>query len=217
MPNPMPDSPFMISPSGVLVDTNYNTAPQAGIGSNINLGSPRVVSVPLPGAPAHLRGIGDFPLSGTFSGRRGTIEAAFTTGPTGTIQAVACLGVSPGAVPVIGIFLSALNKPYALIYNNAGAIVGNVAALGATLAAGTLLRIRLSWNSEAAISVGAFASFRLNGELYPASNWSASPIAAWTPFTPTLAQVGVPNAAGPTALAFAGTLHSVQISETVTL
>ena len=204
----------MVSPAGFIADVNWQ-APQPATGPTINVQNPWSVTPLLKGATIQDRGIGNRDI--VFAGIRGTLEVYLTTGAAGTVQAPALLVKTMDVYPVgLAIGLDATNRPYAILYDNSGAIVGESMPSGAAIPAGTPLVIRLAWNSTAPVDGGKYAYLTVNGAPIPAAEWVAGtdPVAAWTSYRVNGMMLG--EIIGPFS-AFTGTLHKAQLSPLVVL
>lgn len=192
----------ILSPAGYVMDARM-IAPVGGPGSY----GPAVVSPILPGF--HTLGTGVFPATG-LSGRQGTIRVSLVTGTAGgSAQAVVMLALSPTVM--LGVILNTNNQPYALLIDQFGTTVGASKPDPPTHAAGTPLEITLAWNSKGVVYNGFYAGVLANVDL---PGWATPPVAAWTPFVPSVVYVG--TSLGGLGLAdFTGTIRVVQVADSV--
>ncbi len=197
------DSFTILSPAGYVMDIGF-VAPLNGTGTF----GPVIVTQPILGS-IPFRGVGEHPLAaGEFSGRQGTMEVSFTAGAAGSARALAFLAASPSLL--LGIAIDSSNRPYAVLINNAGAVVG-LSLANDVLLAGTPAVAFLEWNSAGALASGRRGAFEVNESI---DDWATNPVANWTPFAPSSLQIGMAN----TSLAlldFNGTIGKVQISNQI--
>lgn len=201
----MQESASILSPAGFIIDVGV-VAPVNGTGT---MGQQYVAPL-LPGGAFHTRGTGTFDLSDKMvSGRQGALSVTLTTGTAGSAQAVALLALSPTAM--LGIALDTSNRPYALLKDVFGTTVGQSKPLSTAIAAGVPLTITLSWNSQGVVFGGRFASFTVGGVV---TDWTISPVAAWSWLTPSLLHIG--TSLGALGLSnFTGTIGIVQLGSQV--
>ena len=166
-----------------------------------------IVAPNLPGAVFDQQGVGTFPLNGVLSGVRGSITVTLITGTAGTARTVLFLTESASINDTVLIALDSSNRPFAGITDNAAVVKGQTAGSGAAIAAGQPLTIRLAWDSTQAIDGARFTLLRL--EPNTLTNWTTNPVAAWTPFLPTLLISGQGVSGGSD---FNGTILSIQAS-----
>lgn len=168
---------FIISPAGYIGE--YNVSSQM---TN--------AYIPMQNQALVVPSVGQYSL--TLGGQRGTLEATIVAGATGSARAVAFL-VENGDAPTrfLGIGLDTSNRPTAFIHNTLGTLVGVFAGSGAAFAVGTVMKLRLAWDSAAMVNVAGsqFASIKVNGVL-ATGTWSTDPNAAWVPFVPSALHVG---------------------------
>lgn len=204
----MQDSFSIISPAGFVMNIGFGSQPPTnGTGTY----GPVTVTQPLPGGSLLANGVGVQTITpGTISGAQGTMSAAFTTGVSGTAQGVVFIAVSPTVL--LGIALDALNRPYAILTDVLGNIVGESLVSGSVVAAGTPMNVQLEWNSASAVSPPLFAEFEAGALI---EDWATRPVSVWTPFKPTLLYVG--TALGGQGLGdFVGKMGLVQVSNRAT-
>jgi len=199
----MQDNFSIISPAGYVMDIGV-ISPSNGTGTYGNVS----VSKVLPGGFVQARGRGDYPITGSLSGRQGTMLINCTTGTGGASQAVAFIAFSPTLL--LGVALDASNRPYGLLVDTSGNVVGQSEAAGPTLAAGVPLTIELAWDSQKAVRLGGYAALQFNGLI---ANWNPI-VLAWVPFVPTTLYVGT-SFGGYGFSTFTGTVGKVQVSDTV--
>jgi hypothetical protein len=201
----MQDSFSILSPAGYVMDV--------GIVPSVNgtgtYGSV-FVSKLLPGGLVQARGRGEYSLEGRLSGRQGTMQINCITGTDGASQAVAFIAVSPTLL--LGVAVDATNRPYALLVDILGNLVGQSEAMGPALPAGTPLTIELAWDSQNVVRQGDHAAFQFNDQI---ADWGATNVPVWIPFVPTKLYVGT-SLGGYGLLSFTGIIGKVQIGDTVT-
>ncbi len=204
-----------MSGPGILSDYLFST-PNNGLGNNAGW----VTTTTLPGSPVqHFRGIGTNDVTGILNPRQGTLEVFCKVGAAGTARAVAF--VMPTGAPdtnnkAIGVALDTTNRPLAFLSDFAGVVVATSAPSGSAVTSGSLLTLRLAWNSQAAVNGLRFASLRVNGEMIPDAEWGSGALATWTPFVPTQVAIGISD----TTLSYAdfnGTLYAVQQATLITV
>jgi hypothetical protein len=201
----MQDSFSILSPAGYVMDV--------GIVPSVNgtgtYGSV-FVSKLLPGGLVQARGRGEYPLDGRLSGRQGTMQINCITGTAGASQAVAFIAVSPTLL--LGVAVDATNRPYALLVDILGNLVGQSEAMGPALLAGTPLTIELAWDSQNVVRQGDHTAFQFNDQI---ADWGATNVPVWIPFVPTKLYVGT-SLGGYGLSSFTGIIGKVQIGDTVT-
>ncbi len=194
---------------GLVASINYNSSPQAGIGSNLGQMAFRYFQV-LPGKSLQLQGQGLFTISdfGQINDLAGTLQIDLTTGAVGVRRAVAFI-IGTSTIYHIGVALDASNRPFVEMTDNYGDQVGLTTPVGAAIPAGTPLQIRLAWNSEGAVFGTRYVSFQVNRVQVPDTDWTVNPVSSWEPFFPLAARLGVGGFQG--LAVFNGTVHHVQI------
>ncbi len=206
--------------------------PNVASGESPNLGNvpsqgPWRVSQLLPGANIQLRGGGEFYLpsgrqsamqgigSGSnpaLGGTMGSIQVDVTTGTAGTIQGLGFLALPIGGTPTayLGIWLDASNRPSFTITDVNGTVKAVGAPAGAALPSGTVLQLRLFWDSTGTIIPG-FVAFYSNGVPQPLGTVTGP----WTSFTPASVLYGR-GAVFSTFTLFAGFFHKFQAGGSAT-
>jgi len=203
----MPDTFSILSPAGFIMEVDV-VPPQNGPGTH----GRNIVSTLLPGANVQVRGVGEHtlqtPRGFSLSGRVGTMQIDCSAGAQGVDQAVAFLRA--GSL-YLGVAVDAINRPYALIYDQFGNLAGKSAIFTPPpVPEGQNLEITLAWDVENVVYFGRHAGFQYN-------DWVAlwyTNVPPWTPFQPTSLMVG--TTFGQLALAdFAGTIDRVQVGNEV--
>jgi len=204
MPNNMPDTASILSPTGAIFAPNWTLTGVNGTNS-----SPGFVFPDLPGKAFGNGGQGEYMVSGV-SGRQGTLQINLTTGAAGSARAVAFLWVS--ATVLLGVALDSSNRPYAILKNMYGATVGQSAVSPVAIGAGVPLEIILSWDSQGMVFAGRQAGMMINGSLV---DWSTSPTAPWSFLVPSKVLIGTSLAALGLNDFVVGVIGSVQIGNQV--
>lgn len=196
----MSDSPFIISPTGVIAEVNWNAAPQAVIGSNIDRGNPIHVSQPLPNVFLEARTACVLPFT-AIPAQRGTLKADVVLGAAGgSANFIAAL---TGTSSPIAFGVDGSNRPFAEINPFSGSSVMAFTGSGAALPAGIPLVFVLTWDA----GLGTFV-FTVNGKV-PTGSFPLVPTGSWTPGYYNLFSVADATAVGAGA-GFNGTIYKVQ-------
>jgi hypothetical protein len=204
----------------VGVQPNIASGESPNLGDSPSPGPWRVTQL-LPGANIQLRGGGEFDLpsgrqsamlgigSGSnpvLGGAMGSIQVDITTGAAGTIQGLGFLTLPYRGTPTayLGIWLDASNRPSFTITDANGAVQAVGAPAGAALPSGTVLQLRLFWDSTGTVIPG-FVAFYSNGVPQPLGTVTGP----WTSFTPASVLYGR-GAVFSTFTLFAGFFHKFQ-------
>lgn len=199
----MLDAPFIISPAGYIFTTTFGS-PVNGQGSQ-RLGF--VAPIVPGGGNTVASGLGEFTTTAT--GRRGTMDLSVITGAPGANRAVAFLVDHSSPTKWIGIGLDTNNVPFALISTDGAAtVLAESGAPGGPVTAGTLLNVRLVWDSTAPVRGTSYVALAING---PLAKFIVEPGAAWTSFLPGALLLGVGGYGGLSD--FNGGAPFVQLSE----
>lgn len=198
---------------------NFGQAPTPG---------PWIVTQLLPGASIQLVGGGEYdlpstsrsPMQGIGSGSNpllggtvGSMQVDIVTGAAGTIQG---LGFevntidSSSPTAYVGIWLDASNRPSFTITDVNGVTKAVGAPTGAAIPSGTVLQLRLFWDSTGTIIPG-FVVFLANGVVQPLGAVTGP----WTGFTPTSILYGS-GAVFSTFTSFVGRFNKFQASPAAT-
>lgn len=166
-----------------------------------------VVTEALPGAIILAQGRGRRPLSAFVSGAKGGMSVSLKVGAAGSIRAVAYLTDGSN---LLGINVDASNRPYAIIQDNAGTVVGESVVLGSALLTGTVANITVSWNSNKLVegASGYYAAVKVGGTVADSSAWATVPSATWISWVPTDLLLGYDDGI---SAEFNGTVQKVQI------
>jgi hypothetical protein len=201
----MQESAFILSPAGYIMYVGV-TAPSNGTGTF----GQQFVSPILAGGAFHTSGTGQFPLTGQFSGRQGSIKVTLTTGTAGTAQAVVFLALS--STVMLGVALDSSNRPYAILKDQYGTTVGLTKVVAGAVPSNTPLELTFSWNSKGVVFGSRYSSLTVGGVV---TDWVTSPVSTWEYFVPTQLYVG--TTLGGLGLAdFVGKIGVVQVSDQVT-
>ena len=200
----IPDSPFILNPSGLV---SYPSWPTSGNFGNV---SPHKVSTPVPGQALAVFGSGTFDVTAVVSGRQGSIRVSYVTGAAGSSRALAFLAQS--STVLLGVALDSSNRPYAILKDAYGTTVGQSSTSGdPAVASGVPGEVTLSWNSKGVVFNGRYASF-VTGAL--AADWGTAPVAAWDQLIPASLLAG--TSLGALSLSdFNGTLVCVSVGNQV--
>lgn len=191
---------------------NFGNAPTPG---------PWVVTQLLPGAVLQLRGGGEYDIvtgqspqlgigsgaSPLIGGTMGSMQVDIVTGTAGTIQGLAFITIPIGATPTayLGIWLDASNRPSFTITDALGVTKAVGAPAGSAIPSGTVLQLRLFWDSTGTVIPSRVAFFS-NGVAQPLGAVSAS----WTAFQPASVLYGT-GAVFSTFTSFLGRFNKLQV------
>lgn len=184
--------PIVLSPAGYVMRLADSAS-----------GNPVVTPV-LAGSGLITAGTGDHPV--TLAGTSGTLDLQFFAGAPGAARSVAYL-VDNAATPTarLGISLDASNRPYAVLQNINGTLVGQSDPIGPALPAGSPLHVTLTWDSRHAFNGADFVLLAINGVI--PNIWLYESKAPWVPFVPASLLVGYGNVGS-----FNGTIGLVQVT-----
>ena len=220
---------FDVPPLGASVDAIITTAQDgftslSGAGYHMDVGisppttdglnmftgrgtyGPVVVTEALPGAIILAQGRGRRPLSAPVVGAQGAMSVSLRVGAAGSIRAVVYL---TDGTNLLGINVDASNRPYAILQDSTGTVVGESAGLGPALVDGKVVNITLSWDSNALVdgAGGFFAAVKVDGVVFDSGAWATVPSATWISWVPTDLLLGFDGVVAE----FNGTVQKVQL------
>lgn len=201
----MPEA-FAISPAGMISAPTYTT-PTTAFSSMGSL----VVAQIVPGLFLRTAGVGETPIASAAPLTRGTMEVQYITGTAGSAQALALFEpVESGLTGYrFGMAVDSTNRPFVLMYDAIGNVVGRTTPSGSAIPVGVRVVARLAWDSTQAIQGVRFASFRVNGQFVPSGEWTTNPTVTWAPMLGGVLEAGMAYTTQ-TLSDFAGTLLSIQ-------
>jgi len=207
MPNNMPDTASILSPTGAVFAPNWTLTGVNGTNSN-----PGYVSRPVPGVLLATQGLGQFQVQ--HGGLRGTLTAEVVTGAAGASRGLISLRdtlTSPQYE--VRVALDNQNRPTARVVV-AGVSVAVWTPVSAAIAADVPFQLRMSWDSLQPHSGfgGTYVDFAFfNGGAPGAGSWTTVPSAPFVMRAMSYVLTGF----APTLGDFNGTVRSLQVGDQV--
>jgi len=207
MPNNMPDTASILSPTGAVFAPNWTLTGVNGTNSN-----PGYLTRPVPGELLSTQGLGQFSVQPF--GLRGTLTAEVVTGAAGSSRGLISLRdtlTSPQYE--VRVSLDNQNRPTARVVV-AGVDIAVWTPVSPAIAADVPFQLRMSWDSlqPHASFGGAYVDFAFfNGGAPGAGSWTTVPSAPFVMQAMGLALTGF----APTLGDFNGTVRSFQIGDQV--
>jgi len=106
------------------------------------------------------------------------------------------------------------NRPILYIFNSLGVQVAGTTPSTAPIAEGSVVHLRVTWDTLNEVANGRHATMSINGQAIPEVDWTLDPVASWS--MDQLAGLGVGNPWGFGGLAtFNGSMQAAQVSNSV--
>jgi len=207
MPNNMPDTASILSPTGAVFAPNWTLTGVNGTDSN-----PGYVSRPVPGVLLATQGIGQFQVQ--HGGLRGTLTAEVVAGAVGSSRGLVSLRDTLASPQYeVRVSLDNQNRPTARVVV-AGVSVAVWTPTSGAIAVGTPFQLRMVWDSltQHASYGGAYVDFAFfNGGVPAAGSWTTVPSAPFVMQAMSYVLTGF----APTLGDFNGTVRSFQVGDQV--